>query len=60
MSGISIFSRDFINPPASATVEVKIPTLAKIYLKISYGNLKKIDLSEIPINSMELYLCTVR
>ena len=53
---MSLLSFDLIKAPASATVDVNIPTFAKTYFSTSNGNLKKIDFNEIPMSSIELYL----
>ena len=56
MSGTVISFLERIKPPASATVDVNIPVLVKMYLISSKGYLKNIVPSENPNKLRDLYL----
>jgi hypothetical protein len=58
MSGTVMSFLDRINPPASATVEVNIPVLVKMYFINSRGYLKNIVPNENPNKLRDLYLWT--
>ena len=56
MSGISLDSLDFMNPPASAIVDVNNPVFFNMYFNTSRGYFIRNAFIEVPINCIELYL----